>query len=240
MREVKKIIHNVLNEGRHNLLEPEARTLISAWEIPVPRYILITGPEDPGLKLKVEMINSPFVIKVVSRDIPHKTEAGGVISGLWDMRDIKNAFIRMKKDLEEKAPHATIEGFLLEEFVPKGVEVIIGGMRDPQFGPVVMFGIGGILVELMKDVSFRLAPLNQGEATEMIEEIKGYPLLTGYRGSKPVDMEQLVSTIMKLSDIITNVKEIREIEINPLFAYEDGVMAVDTRVILENGSEKKN
>ncbi|WP_319506342.1 acetate--CoA ligase family protein [uncultured Methanolobus sp.] len=238
MGEVEKIISNALGEGRLNLLETEARELISAWEIPVPRSIQIKVVED--LELKAEMISPPFVLKVVSRDILHKTEVGGVITGLRDENDVKNAFIRMKIDLELNAPQARIEGFLLEEFIQGGVEVIIGGMKDPQFGPVVMFGIGGVLVELMKDVSFRLAPVNQREAIEMMEEIKVYSLLTGYRGSKPVDMEQLASTIMKLSDIITNIKEIKEIEINPLFAYEDGVVAVDTRVILEKGSEKTN
>ncbi|WMW21572.1 acetate--CoA ligase family protein [Methanolobus mangrovi] len=238
MAEVEKIISNALNEGRQNLLGTEARELISTWEIPVPRSIQIKGVED--LKLKAGMISPPFVLKVISRDIMHKTEVGGVITGLRDENDVKNAFIRMKKDIEVNVPQARIEGFLLEEFIPGGVEVIIGGMKDPQFGPVVMFGIGGILVELMKDVSFRLAPLNQREAIEMMGEIKGYSFLTGYRGSKPVDIEQLASTIMKLSDIISNVKEIKEIEINPLFAYEGGVIAVDTRVVLEKGSEKTN
>jgi acetyl-CoA synthetase (ADP-forming) len=231
MKVVDNIINNVLNEGRHHLLETEAKALISQWDIPVPKSILIKGTEYQ--KIDMDMIKPPFVLKVVSRDILHKTEVGGVISDLRDMDDVRNAIIRMKMDLEENAPQARIEGFLLEEFVPRGVEVIIGGLRDPQFGPVIMFGTGGVMVELMKDVSFRLAPLDQKESMAMMKDLRGYPLLTGYRGSKPVDRELLASIIMKVSDIITKIEEIREIEINPLFAYEDGVMAVDARVILE-------
>ncbi|WP_340820181.1 acetate--CoA ligase family protein [Methanolobus sp. WCC4] len=231
MEEVDRIIDNALNEGRHSLLETEARALISHWDIPVPGSVLITGSEIP--EFSMAGFDPPFVLKVISRDILHKTEVKGVITGLRDRDDVMNALIRMKRDLEENAPQARIEGFLLEEFVPRGVEVIIGGMRDPQFGPVVMFGTGGIMVELMKDVSFRLAPLDKGEAMAMMEDVRGYPLLTGYRGSKPVDREMLASVIVKLSDIITKIEVIREIEINPLFAYEDGVMAVDARVILE-------
>lgn len=231
MKVVDSIINNALNEGRHHLLETEAKALIDQWDIPVPNSIHIKGSE--YLEIDMNGMEPPFVLKVVSRDILHKTDVGGVISDLRDREDIRNAFIRMKRDLEQKAPQARIEGFLLEEFVPRGVEVIIGGMRDPQFGPVIMFGTGGVMVELMKDVSFRLAPLDKRDSMAMMEDLRGYPLLTGYRGSKPVDRELLASVIMKLSDIITKIKEIREIEINPLFAYEDGVMAVDARVILE-------
>jgi acetyl-CoA synthetase (ADP-forming) len=231
MKVVDNIINNVLNEGRHHLLETEAKALISQWDIPVPNSILIKGTEYQ--KSGMDRIKPPFVLKVVSRDILHKTEVGGVISDLRDRDDVRNAVIRMKKDLEKNAPQARIEGFLLEEFVPRGVEVIIGGMRDPQFGPVIMFGTGGVMVELMKDVSFRLAPLDQRESMAMMEDLRGYPLLTGYRGSKPVDRELLASIVMKVSDIITKIKEIKEIEINPLFVYENRVMAVDARVILE-------
>jgi len=231
LKVVDSIINNAQNEGRDHLFETEAKTLISQWDIPVPGSVLVKGSEFPDIS--VDSIEPPFILKVVSRNILHKTEVGGVISDLGDMDDVRNAIIRMKKDIEKNAPQARIEGFLLEEFVPVGVEVIIGGTRDPQFGPVMMFGTGGVMVELMKDVSFRLAPLDKSESMAMMEDLRGYPLLTGYRGSKPVDREQLASVIMKVSDIITKIKEIREIEINPLFAYEDGVMAVDARVILE-------
>ena len=137
----------------------------------------------------------------------------------------------MVKNISHKVPTAKIDGFLLEEMSPRGVEVIIGGLRDPQFGPVVMFGTGGISVELMKDVSYRIAPLDKKEALEMIREVKGYPLLTGFRGSKPADIDSLSETIIKLSEILIEIEDIKEIEINPLIVYEKGVAAVDVKVI---------
>ena len=137
----------------------------------------------------------------------------------------------MVKNISHKVPTAKIDGFLLEEMSPRGVEVIIGGLRDPQFGPVVMFGTGGISVELMKDVSYRIAPLDKKEALEMIREVKGYPLLTGFRGSKPADIDSLSETIVKLSEILIEIEDIKEIEINPLIVYEKGVAAVDVKVI---------
>ena len=233
--EVKKYIYEALAAGRQTLLAPEAKALVSAWGIPVPRSVLIKELEDIATKAKE--VHPPFVLKVVSHDIPHKTEVGGVATDIMDKEEITGALAKMKRNLAEKAPKARIKSFLLEEMAPKGVEVIIGGLRDPQFGPVVMFGIGGIAVELLKDVSFRLAPLKRKEVFEMMKEIKSYPLLRGFRGLKPVDMEELASTIMKLSDIIVEIEEIKEIEINPLLVYEEGVVAVDAKVVLNSATK---
>jgi len=127
---------------------------------------------------------------------------------------------------------ARIEGFLIERMADKGVEVIVGGVRDAQFGPAVMFGIGGVMVELLKDVSFRLAPVTKVECLEMIKEIKAYPLLTGYRGSEPCDIDAIADVIIKVGDIISEMDDIKEMEINPLITYPDKVIAVDARVIL--------
>ena len=139
----------------------------------------------------------------------------------------------IEKNVSKKSPKAKIAGFLIEEMAPKGVEVIIGGLRDEQFGPVVMFGIGGIAVELMKDVSYRLAPLDKAEALDMMKEVKNFPLLTGFRGSVPVDMDKLADAIVKVSEIITEMEEIKEIEINPLIASETDAIAVDARVLFD-------
>jgi acetyl-CoA synthetase (ADP-forming) len=229
--EAKKLVINALTAGRHALFEPEAKALVSAWGIQVPKFVLIDGLEDVALKSKE--ISPPLVLKVVSQDILHKMEFGGVITGIKDSEEASIALSAMKRTLAEKAPKARIAGFLLEETAPTGIELIIGGLRDPQFGPAVMFGTGGFAVELVKDVSFRLAPLNREEVFDMMREVKSYPLLTGFRGSKPVDLEKLASTVMKLSDILLEIEEIKEIEINPLLVYEDMAVAVDARVVLQ-------
>ena len=229
--EAKKLVINVLTAGRQALFEPEAKALVSAWGIQVPKSVLIDGLEDIAIKSK-EII-PPLVLKVVSQDILHKREFGGVITGINDSEEVSTALKEMKRTLAEKAPKARIAGFLLEETAPTGIELIIGGLRDPQFGPAVMFGTGGFAVELVADVSFRLAPLNREEVFDMMREVKSYPLLTGFRGSKPVDLEKLASAVMKLSDILLEIEEIKEIEINPLLVHEEGVVAVDARVVLQ-------
>ncbi len=230
-QEAKKLVINALTAGRQTLFEPEAKALVSAWGIQVPKSVLIDGLEDVALKSKE--ITPPLVLKVVSQDILHKSEFGGVITGINDSEEVSIALKEMKRTLAEKAPKARIAGFLLEETAPTGIELIIGGLRDPQFGPAVMFGTGGFAVELVADVSFRLAPLNREEVFDMMREVKSYPLLTGFRGSKPVDIEKLASTVMKLSDILLEIEAIKEIEINPLLVYEDRAVAVDARVVLQ-------
>nr|QNO41639.1 acetate--CoA ligase [ADP-forming] I subunit beta [Methanosarcinales archaeon ANME-2c ERB4] len=229
--EAKKLVNNTLTAGRQALFEPEAKALVSAWGIHVPKSVLIDGLEDVALKSKE--ITPPLVLKVVSQDILHKREFGGVITGINDSEEVNIALKEMKRTLAEKAPKARIAGFLLEETAPTGIELIIGGLRDPQFGPAVMFGTGGFAVELVADVSFRLAPLNREEVFDMMREVKSYPLLTGFRGSKPVDLAKLASTVMKLSEILLEIEEIKEIEINPLLVYEEGAVAVDARVVLQ-------
>ncbi|NOR77764.1 MAG: acetyl-CoA synthetase [Methanophagales archaeon] len=229
--EAKKLVINALTAGRQALLEPEAKALVSAWDIQVPKSVLIDGLDDVAIKSKE--ITPPLVLKVVSQDILHKREFGGVITGINDSEEASIALKEMKRTLAEKAPKARIAGFLLEETAPTGIELILGGLRDPQFGPAVMFGTGGFAVELVADVSFRLAPLNREEVFDMMREVKSYPLLTGFRGSKPVDIEKLASTVMKMSDILLEIEEIKEIEINPLLVHEEGAVAVDARVVLQ-------
>lgn len=229
--EAKQLVVNALIAGRHTLFEPEAKALVSAWGIQVPKSVLIKGFEDVVLKSKA--IAPPLVLKVVSQDILHKRDFGGVITGIKGSEEASFALSEMKKNLAEKAPEARIAGFLLEETAPAGIELIIGGLRDPQFGPAVMFGTGGFAVELVKDVSFRLAPLEREEVFDMMREVKSYPLLTGFRGSKQVDIDELASAVMKLSDILLEIEEIQEIEINPLLVYEDRAVAVDARVVLQ-------
>lgn len=225
------MIKEAISEDRKALLEPEAKSLLSAWGIDVPGSILIE-PEEAKAEVKVKGISPPYVLKVVSPDILHKSDVGGVVTGLKGIDEVSNALNEINRNIKKKAPKAKIEGFLLEEMAPKGVEVIIGGLIDPQFGPAVMFGIGGVAVELLKDVTFSLAPIKRSEALEMMKEVKGYPLLTGFRGSRPVDLKRLADAIVSVSEMVSELDGIKEIEINPLIAHEDGVMAVDARVVL--------
>jgi acyl-CoA synthetase (NDP forming) len=227
----KKLVRNALAQGRHVLLEPEAKALVSAWGIQVPASVRIKGVADVADALKA--VTPPLVLKVVSQDIIHKRDVGGVITGIDDGEELSKALREMKETLAEKAPTARLEGFLLEEMIPTGLELIIGGVRDPQFGPAVMFGTGGFAVELVKDVSFRLAPLSRAEVFAMMKEVKSYPLLTGFRGSKPVDLEKLASTVLKLSEILLELEAIKELEINPLLVCDVGAVAVDARVVLQ-------
>ena len=235
-REAKRLIKEAVSSGRKALLEPEAKALLSAYGIAVPRSA--TGrwsgvSSQQEIKDAISNLSPPFALKLVSPDILHKSDVGGVVTGLENEIEIRQAMKEIEKEVSKKAPIARIEGFLLEEIAPKGVEIIIGGLRDEQFGPAVMVGTGGIAVELMKDVSYRLAPVDKAEALEMMKEVKSYPLLTGFRGSRPVNMDKLADAIVKISEVITEMEEIKEIEINPLIANEKGVMAVDTRVLFD-------
>ena len=235
-QEAKKLIREAVSSGKKSLLEPEAKALLSAYWIAVPKSVNGRWSGTSGqkeIKESISNLSPPFAVKVVSPDILHKSDMGGVITSLENEKEIKQALKEIEKNVSKKAPKARIAGFLIEEMAPKGVEVIIGGLRDEQFGPVVMFGTGGVAVELMKDVSYRLAPLDKAEALEMMKEVKSYPLLTGFRASMAVDMDKLADAIVKVSEIITEIEEIKEIEINPLIASDKGVMAVDARVLFD-------
>jgi len=229
-QEAKKLITDAIQSGRKSLLEPEAKAVLKAWEIPVPEYVVVKDAEEAVSAAK--NIGYPVVLKVISSDILHKTEAGGVKTGLKNPQDIQDAFNEMIFNISDRHMTVKIEGFFIERMADKGVEVIIGGIMDEQFGPAVMFGVGGVMVELLKDVSFRLAPVTKEECLEMIKEIKAYPLLAGYRGSEPCDIDAIADVIIKIGSIMSEMDDIKEMEINPLIVYPKGTMAVDARVAL--------
>jgi acyl-CoA synthetase (NDP forming) len=165
--------------------------------------------------------------------VVHKTDSGGVRLGLKNASEVKKACDDILKSVKKKYPRALIHGISVQKMVPPGTEVIIGTSKDPQFGPVIMFGVGGIFVEVLKDVSFRVIPVKRKDAQEMIREIKGFPLLEGYRGKEPANIPALVEMILKISRFINENPQIREMELNPVFAYKDKALAVDARIILE-------
>ncbi len=172
-------------------------------------------------------------MKIASQDVLHKSDIGGVVVNLENIEDVERNYNKVLDNLKRIVPDARIGGVLIQKQLPEATHLIVGGVYDEQFGPAVMFGLGGVFVELFKDVSFRIAPVTENEALEMIKEIKAYPVLSGYRGSKKLDIEQVTKTIVNISELITNISTIKEVEINPLFAYEKSVKAVDARIILK-------
>ncbi len=229
-REIPKEIEVAIGEGRKILYEHEAKSLIARYGIPVTKIALVKSPEEAAQKAKE--IGFPVVLKIVSPDVVHKSDVGGVIVNLRSEEEVKRAYDKIIENVRSHKPNAKIEGVLVQEFAPSGVEVIIGLIRDPQFGPTVMFGLGGVFVEIFRDVSFRVAPLSDLDAEEMIKEIKSYKILAGYRGSPPVDIDSLKDALIKVGQIGLDVEEISEMDLNPVIAYPEGIKVVDARIIL--------
>jgi acetyl-CoA synthetase (ADP-forming) len=174
-------------------------------------------------------------MKIVSPQITHKSDIGGVRVGLNSRDDASRAFAEITA-AAQKVPEAVIEGISVQKMAPPGLELVVGMSKDSQFGPVLMFGLGGTLVEVLKDVAFRVVPLARQDAKAMIREIKTYRLLEGYRGQPAVDIGYLEELLLKVSKMIEDNPEIKEMDINPLLAYPDGAIAVDARIILEDGA----
>ena len=230
-KDVKEIIKKVRDEGRHALLEPEAKMLISYYGIPVTKGFMARS-KDEALEA-AKKIGYPVVLKIVSPDVLHKSDVGGVRVGISNDKELLEAFDGIIENVKKAKPRAKIMGIYVQEYVPEGREVIIGLIKDPQFGPTVMFGLGGIFVEVLKDVSFRIAPMSKKDAEEMIKEIRGYPILRGVRGNPPVDFEALENALVAVSKLGWELKEIKEMDLNPVIAYHNGLKVVDARIILE-------
>jgi len=224
-----KIIKKAEVEER-SLLETEAKELLKAYGIPIPDFQLIKS-EDEIAGLAKE-INFPVVMKIVSPDIIHKTDAGGVKLNIKDETEARLAYQEIISKTKKYNKEAQVFGVITYSMIPKATEIIIGMMKDPHFGPVAMFGMGGIYVEVLKDVSFRIIPLEERDAKEMITEIKGYEILKGIRGEPPRDIQAIEEVLMKVSKLTTENPEINEIDLNPIFVFEKGLQVVDARMIL--------
>jgi acyl-CoA synthetase (NDP forming) len=214
------------------LTEVEAKDLLRKAGIPVVETRLAKTKKE-AVALSKEL-GFPIVMKIISHDISHKSDVGGVKLGLANITQVGKAYDEMMSSVREKVPAAKIEGVSIQKMARSGVEIIIGMTKDPQFGPALMFGLGGILVEVLKDVSFRIVPVTRRDAAEMVKEINGYALLKGYRGQEPVDIPYLEELIVKVSDFIEKNPQIKELDLNPLFAYKDSIVAVDARIVLES------
>ena len=227
----QKIITKARKESRTLLTEIEAKELLKEAGINVVETKLATSKEQ-AVAIS-QKLGFPVALKIASTDIIHKSDAGGVKLGLKTVAQVSKAYDDIMKSIKKTIPNARIEGVSVQKMAKPGVEVIIGMSKDAQFGPVLMFGLGGIFVEILKDVSFRIVPLMKRDAKDMIREIKGFPLLQGYRGSEPVDLENLENILLKISEFVEKTPEVKELDLNPIFAYKNGAVAVDARVILE-------
>jgi len=218
-------------EGRSYLLEPEAKMVCMEYGIPVTRF-KVAGTAEEAVKF-AEGIGYPIVLKIVSPDVIHKFDVGGVVLNLKSPSEVKDAYQNILKNIKKHKPDAKILGVLVQEMAPTSTEVIVGATKDPQFGPALMFGLGGIFVEVLKDVTFRIAPITESDARQMITEVKAYPVLKGYRGQPPADIDAIVNILMNTSKLVMDHQEIKELDLNPIMVYEKGAKTVDARIILE-------
>jgi acyl-CoA synthetase (NDP forming) len=231
MKLASGIISQAIKDKRKSLLETEAKVICKEYGIPVTRFELAKS-EDEAAQFS-DAIGYPVVLKIVSPDIIHKSDIGGVMLNLREAKEARNAYKQILSNVKKHNAKARIVGILVEEMAPASTEVIVGSTKDPQFGPALMFGLGGVFVEVLKDVTFRIAPISEGEAYEMIEEVRAYPLLKGYRGSPPADINAIVEILLATSRLVMEHQEIRELDLNPIVVYEKGAKTVDARMILE-------
>jgi len=231
MEKSLNVFNQAKKEGRSYLLEPEAKMVCMEYGIPVTRF-KVAGTSEEAVKF-AEGIGYPVVLKIVSPDIIHKFDVGGVVLNLKSPSEVEDAYEKILKNVKRHKPDAKIVGVLVQEMAPQSTEVIVGATKDPQFGPALMFGLGGIFVEVLKDVTFRIAPINESDAREMITEVKAYPILRGYRGQPPADIDAIVNILLNTSKLVMDHQEIKELDLNPIMVYEKGAKTVDARIILE-------
>lgn len=231
MNKKSSIILEASKNGRKHLLETEAKTICKEYGIPITEFELAKNRME-AVKF-AEKIGYPVVLKIVSPNVIHKSDVNGVILNVKDAQEVQNAYDKIINSVKRHRPDAEIVGILVQEMAPQSTEVIVGATKDPQFGPTLMFGLGGIFVEILKDVTFRIAPVTEDEAREMITEVKAYPLLKGYRNRPAADIETIVKILLNTSRLVMKHQEIKELDLNPIMVYEKGAKTVDARIILE-------
>lgn len=239
VEKIEAIVAGALADNRSFLLSNEGLEVMQAADIRIPRS-RIAGSLDQAVQY-AEEIGYPLVMKIVSRDILHKSDAGGVALDLENKNEVMDAYEAIIRKSKAYKPGAVIDGIEVSEMLAPGTELIVGARQDPSFGPIVMCGLGGIYVEVMKDVVFRGLPFNKKEVMKMLEEIKTFPILLGVRGEARRDIEGVIDTIIKVGTILTKCKKITDIEINPIVVYEQerGLKALDARILIRNPKEEK-
>lgn len=224
------VFDHARSQGRAVLTEIESKQILAEAGIPVAQAQLARTAQEAAAA--TEKLGFPTVLKIVSPDVTHKSDVGGVKLGLNSAAEVRAAFDEITAAVKTHQPEACIEGVAVQKMAAPGTEVIVGMSKDPQFGPVLMFGLGGVFVEVLKDVAFRIVPLEPRDAREMIREIKGFPVLEGVRGQPPADIAALEKLILQVSEFVEAHPEIEELDLNPVFAYADGALAVDARIVV--------
>jgi len=230
---VQDLFARIRSEERFSIGDFEAREILNAYGLHIPKSYIAETP-DAAVQYATQ-IGYPVVLKIASPDILHKTDVGGVRVDLRSAVEVRDAFELMVYRAQRYLPEARIWGCLVQEMAPPGgLEVLVGMNRDPQFGPLVTFGLGGIYVEILKDVTFRLAPFSKQEAEEMMNEIRARALLDGVRGQPPADKDAIVETLLRIGQLVQDFPEIAELDINPLIVYSQGqgAVAIDMRLVL--------
>jgi succinyl-CoA synthetase beta subunit len=219
-------------DGRNALDERAGKVLLASFGVGVPKSEVVTDASN--VAQAVARLHVPFALKVMSPDILHKSDAGGVKINLQSAADIERAIAAMAQSAPIKG--ARIDGYLIEEMAPAGIEIVVGAVRDPDFGPLVMVGLGGVFVEVLADVAFRICPIARIDAAEMLEELKGSAILDGTRGGPRVSREAIIDVLLKIGGadglMMCHADDIREADINPLIVSESGAVAVDARFVL--------
>lgn len=228
--EITQITSAARKEQRRNLLEHEAFRVFNLYGIPTPSYELAENGEEAVASAR--RIGYPVVIKIVSPEILHKTEAGGVILAITSDNELRAGFKQIVANARSSNPQCRIRGVIVESMISQGVEAIIGALRDEQFGPSVMFGLGGIFTELVKDVSFRVIPISRFDAEELVDDLRFSAVLKGFRGRPPPDREAIVDILLRSCRLIVEIPEIESLDLNPVVAHETDAIAVDGRILL--------
>ncbi|TFF88822.1 MAG: acetyl-CoA synthetase [Promethearchaeota archaeon] len=223
-----EVLKKKVDSGDNVLTEFESKELLKEIGIPIPEQKLTTSKEETISA--AQEIGFPVVMKLMAEDIVHKSDTGAVKLNLKNKEDVEKAFNELMAIESQSEKKISVQQMADEPIT----ELIIGMTTDAQFGPALMFGIGGILVELLEDVSFRIAPITEYDAKEMIHEIKGFPILDGYRGKPKADLDAIVDVLLKISDLVVKNEEIYEMDLNPVFIYDKGLICVDARIILKN------
>jgi len=237
MKEAKKIFKTALEEGRTFVLEHEAKDIMKAYGIPIPAYDTAVTADEAVEKSKA--IGYPVVLKILSKDVLHKSDAGGVKINLKNDDEVRKAFTEIMDNAKNYGKEKGIEvdlsrGVFISDFADMGTEIIVGVTKDPQFGHALMAGLGGIFVEVLKDVSFRHTPFTENDAREMLKELKAYKILEGIRGEPARDIDSLIGVMLAVSKMIAENPEITELDCNPTFVYEKGkgTLVVDARILI--------
>ena len=228
--EIQTLLNKISEGKRSTLTYEESREVMKLAGFPLNKMLLAEDVDT--CILRANEVKYPVVLKVVSEDVVHKSDSGGVKVGISSDEELRKAHDEMMVSVKNNYPKAIIQGFSVEEMV-SGVELLIGTNTDSQFGKMIALGIGGIFVEVYKDISFKLIPITERDVQDMLEEIQGRKMIEGYRGMPKVDVEELTSLMMKVSNLIEEFPQIQEMDLNPIVATSDGLKAIDARIILE-------